>query len=259
MIKRELYLKGIFLLLFLSYGQLILAQIVNIENKRTALADTVGWFGQLDLGFQIVKNKQTVMTIRGSNRVDFLHHRHSAFSLTDYNFVKAGESEFVNQGFQHFRYNYKFNEKWTGEWFTQAQYNERIRIKLRALLGIGGRFQLVEKENAKAYTGLAYMYEYEEISDTSIIHRNHRLSTYFSFNLKIRDYLTLSNTSYYQPLVNDFSNFRLTTATQLDIKITKQLSLKSKFNLTYDSRLHEEVSDIPATIYSLTNGLSWYF
>lgn len=251
--------KFFWLLAFTFLFQLLNAQIVNIEDKRVFRTDTVGWFGQLDFGLNLVKNKTTVTTIKGSGRLDFLHHKHSAFSLTDYSFVRAGQEQFVNQGFQHLRYNYALSEHSVVEAFIQAQYNERIRIKLRTLSGTGWRYQLARKEREKAFLGIAYMYEYEAIADTTIIHRNHRLSSYLSFNWQVSPFFTISNTSYYQPVITDFDNYRINTATHIQLNLTERLLLKSSFSLTYDSKLSEEVVGIPATIFNFINGLSWRF
>lgn len=259
MTTKQVLIKFILFFALLFSKQLLFAQIVNIEDKRNFIADTTGWFGQVDLSLSLVKNSKLVTTMKGGARIDFVHYRHSAFSLTNYSFVKAGEESFVNQGFQHFRYNYRFNSKLRGELFTQAQYNERIRIQLRALVGTGARFELLEEKNGKAYFGLSYMYEYEDIADTTIIHRNHRMSSYLSFNLSPNSKFTLSNTTYFQPVIQDFSNFRFTTATNLLIHVTKRLSLKSSFSLTYDSQLSKEISNIPETIYLFLNGLNWQF
>lgn len=259
MTAQQVFIKVITFSIFLFLGKSLSAQIVNIEDKRVFITDTTGWFGQVDLSFNLVKNAKLVTTMKGGARIDFVTGKHSAFSLTNYSFVKAGGEQFVNQGFQHFRYNYQLSKRSIGEFFTQVQYNERIRIRLRALFGTGLRFQFLEQKNKNAYAGLAYMYEYEDIADTTIIHRKHRMSSYLSFNFKTNSKISLSNTSYFQPVINDFSNFRLTTATSLLLQITERLFVKSSFSLTYDSQLSKEVSDIPETIYSFLNGLTWQF
>ena len=58
------------------------AQIVNIENKRSSLADTSGFFGHLLLGANFVKNTKSITTISGDVRIEFLHQK-SRFSFLD--------------------------------------------------------------------------------------------------------------------------------------------------------------------------------
>jgi putative salt-induced outer membrane protein YdiY len=118
---------------------------------------------------------------------------------------------------------------------------------------------LADNDKSKAFWGVAYMWEYNEIKDTNIIHRDHRLSTYLSFNWQPVDNLTLSGTSYYQPVLPDFGNARLSSLTTVQIKITDKLSFKTTFQITYDGQLKKDAPDVPATTYSLINGLRWDF
>lgn len=235
------------------------AQIVNIEDKRTHRKDTSGIFGNVDLGANLVENGKTILTLAGGIKLELLRNKNLFLSLTNFNLVKVEENDFVNNGFQHFRYNYNFNNRLTYEAFLQGQYNERIRIQFRGLAGTGMRFQFVKKEKQKAFIGTAYMFEYEDIRDTSITHRNHRMSNYFSFNLKPFSTLTLSGTTYYQPLLSNFNDVRLSSQTAVQVQITTKLSLRIAFSLTYDSRLKQDAPDAPNTIYSLVNGLRWKF
>jgi hypothetical protein len=67
--------------------------------------------------------------------------------LNDINFVKAGPTNFVNAGFQHFRYNYKVKNRLTWEAFIQSQYNPILRLDLRLLAGTGPRLKIVKNKN----------------------------------------------------------------------------------------------------------------
>ena len=235
------------------------SQIVNVENKRTHQSDTSGVFGNVDLGVNLVENGSTILTLRGGAQVEWLKGKNLWLSSSNFNLVKVQEESFVNNGFQHFRYNYNFNQRWTYEAFTQAQFNEKTRIKLRALVGTGARLTIADTDKSKAFWGVAYMFEYNEISDTNIINRDNRLSTYLSFNWQPVENLTFSGTSYYQPILPDFNKARLSSLTTVQIKITDKLSFKTTFQITYDGQLREDAPDVPATTYSLINGLRWDF
>lgn len=245
--------------LFLMICANVSAQIVNVENKRKALQDTSGVFGNLNFGFNLVENGSTIFTFKGGAQVDWKNGKNLWLSSTNFNLVRVQGSDFVNNGFQHLRYNYELSKRWTYEAFGQAQYNERTRMKLRALLGTGGRLLLADKEHAKAYFGTAYMLEYNEIADTNIIHRDQRLSTYLSFVWQPVSNLTFSGTSYFQPLLTDFKNARLSSLTTMELKITNKLAFKTTFQITYDGQLKEDSPGVPSTIYSLVNGLRWDF
>ena len=108
--------------------------------------------------------------------------------------------------------------------------------------------------------GLSYMYEYDEEffkeTDLTIYHRDHRLSSYFSFVTKPSGNFKLSGTTYFQPLLNDWSDIRLSSQAALLFNITKHLHFSTAFNIVYDSRVPEGVVH---TFYSLKNGFRWEF
>lgn len=242
------------LLLFLSAS--VSAQIVNIEDKRAVREDSVAWYGQLNLGFNLVENGNSIINFNGGANLERISKKHWFLALTNFNFVQVEKEDFVNDGFLHFRYNYKLSPRFTYEAFTQAQYNEKLNLRLRWLLGTGLRLTLIKKEKHNAYLGMSYMFEYNEETNPEMEFRDNRLSTYASFSISIYENAKLSSTTYYQPIFNDFSDLRLSSQTTLTMKFTQKLLFTTTFNITYDSRVPEEVEN---TIYSLRNGIRWNF
>jgi len=236
------------------------SQIVNIEKQRSSTSDSILWTGHINLGFNLVENNKTIITVNGDMRHDFSKNRHLFLSISKYNLGKVDNEDFLNDGFQHFRYNYSLNKWMTWEAFTQIQYNERINLKMRWLLGSGPRFTLVEEDRYQLFLGTLYMYEYgretEGESTETVVHRDHRMSNYISISLQPVDNLEFHNTSYFQPLISDFSDLRLSSESNLLIKITERLRFSSVFSIVYDSRSPEGV---PSTIYRFSNGVRWEF
>ena len=238
----------------------LLAQIVNIEDKRAAPLDSVGWKGQFDAGINLVENGRQVLTMNGRLTLQYQRYRHTWLSFSDYALVRAAGQDLVDQGFQHLRYNYELSERWTYEAFAQIQYNERLLIGLRQLLGTGLRLQVLQTEADRGlHVGLAYMYEYDEVAERTIFHRDHRLSSYVSFRVKPTPTLQLAGTSYYQPLLSDFGTYRVSTRNQATLTITERLSFTTTFELTYDARLREDAPTVPAVVYKWVNGLRYQF
>ncbi|MFK7936808.1 MAG: DUF481 domain-containing protein [Saprospiraceae bacterium] len=236
------------------------SQIVNIETKRKQLnIDTTGWFGNFNLGFNLNKNTSTVLSFSGNAQIDYLQGRNRWISLSNYQVIQADGTSFINSGFQHLRWNRPLRERMTMEAFGQIQYNEKLQLQLRGLLGTGVRFEILKQKQGSIYLGVAYMYQYEAIRDTSLIYRDHRLSNYLAANYEFKNGMVLSNTTYFQPLLTDLSTVRIASQTSLSIKITERLALNSRFNLQVDSRLNEVTEGVPTTTYSFINGLSWTF
>jgi hypothetical protein len=249
-----LKLANLFFICLISFQ--LQAQIVNIEAKRVNLSDTTAVYGQLNLGFNLVENGNSIISINGGANIEFVKKKHWFLILTNYNFFQAGKEGFVNDGFLHFRYNYQLNKYLTYESFTQAQYNEKLNLRLRWLLGTGLRLTLLKKEKQDAHLGLSYMYEYNEENDPEREFRDHRMSSYLSFSFKVFPNAKISNTTYYQPVLNEFTDLRLSSQTALLINFTSKLLFTSTFNITYDSRVPGEVEN---TFYSFRNGIRWKF
>jgi len=237
-----------------------IAQIVNIEVKRKLInTDTTGWFGSADLGFNLNENGKTILTLTANATVEYLNGKNRWLALTNYQVIRANQEDFVNRGFQHIRYNRNWTDKVTWEAFGQVQYDERLTLRFRGLLGTGPRFELLEGEKASLYFGTLYMFQYEELNESSIIHRDHRLSNYLSYRLDLSNNFSITGTSYYQPLLTNPKIVRLSSQTTLLFNITKKLSFKSAFNISIDNRLSEEIEGVPIAIYSFMNGLKWVF
>jgi hypothetical protein len=96
------------------------AQVVNIENKRF-LNDTNDWIGNTDFNFNVFNNTQQVLQFSNTIRVQYQKNRSRFIILNDANFIKAGQTNFANSGFQHLRYNYKLFKRLTVESFIQTK------------------------------------------------------------------------------------------------------------------------------------------
>ena len=248
----------LFCLICLLFSQALISQIVNIEDKRTQL-DTQKWQGQFNVNSKFTQNAKSVFAVSSLLRVDKTGVKDKWLFLANYNFVRAGQENFIDDGFMHIRYGKDFKPRWQWEVFGQIQYNERLQITLRGLLGTGARIQLLEKEKTSITTGLLYMYEYNELDAEIGTRRDHRISSYLTIRFKPKENFSFSSTSYYQPLLNNFGQSRLSTINTLVVKATKHLSFTSSFSLTYDAQLSKDVEGVPPTTYQWQNGVRLVF
>jgi len=230
-------------------------QVMNIEQERIS-TDTTGWAGTAQVSFQYFKNKAEVWNAGGHLHLQYKTKKSLFLALSDYVLSKSAGDDFANAGIQHLRYNYKINDWFTAEAFTQAQYNKLLNVDFRWLLGAGPRFKVVKTKPFRMYAAALYMYEYEELADTSLIHRDHRLSSYVSLTLKLRKNLTLLNTTYFQPKFTDFSDFRLSSQTDMKIAISKHFAFKLSYVYFFDAAPAENV---PNETHALQNSLSFEF
>lgn len=242
----------VFLGFLLPYTE---AQIINMESKRIA-TDTTGFSGSMGLALSASRFTQSYIAAEVKGHIQWKTNRNLYLLVGNFQIVNAGGESFNNSGFGHFRYNRKFSDVIRGEFFTQIQYNSVTKITRRILNGIGFRLKLSPYENAKVYWGLAFMNEYEELSDPEITNKDNRLSTYFTFTLAPVKTISMRNTTYVQPNLEDFKDYRLANSTSINFGITQNLKFTTVFSFLYDSR---PPIDVPTINYQVKNGLNYTF
>lgn len=241
------------ILLFLIQVK-ITSQVINIESKRF-LKDTNGLIGKADLNFNINQNIKQVMYLGINIHSQYVHNQHRIMAIGDLAFINAGTKDFVNSGYQHFRYNYKFSKFLTWETFVQAQYNRILLLDRRYLTGTGPRFKLIKQSNFRVYTAVLYMYEFQSQNNDSIQGFHNRISAYLTMSLSFNK-VEFSSTTFYQPNLANFNDHRIANDSSFEIIITNHFNFKVGFNLLYDTK---QPIGIPALTYVLKNGLSYKF
>jgi len=224
------------------------SQIVNIEDKRSTFTDSIGWYETGDLSGQWKKNKNEIFNANAGFQIEFQYKKRILLSISKINFAKVDKKNYINEGFQHLRYTRLINKILGYEAFGQAQYNEQLSLKLRILFGTGMRFRICQGKS-KCNFGLSLMYEYDEESTEDITHKDFRLSSYFSAAIPITEKVKFFSTSYYQPLVNNFNDFRLSSQSKLVMAITKKISATITFSILYDSRAPEDSPELSEDLY----------
>ena len=242
------------IILLLVFTTSSYSQIVNIESKRIR-DKKEGWLGEAGISFRLLKEVNTIYALDAFAELEWKKDRSLFLFLSDYSLIKAGGEKFDNKGFQHIRYNYKMGPVLRWEAFTQAQFNQVRDIKLRALFGTGPRFKIYDSDKFRLYVASLYMYEYEALESTPTISRTHRISSYLSLTVDIGK-LLLSSTTYYQPAITDFKDYRIATQAELEFEIFEELSFITKYRLSYDVF---PAPGIPTTSYGLSNGLKLKF
>lgn len=140
--------------------------------------------------------------------------------------------------------------------FYQVQLNKLLKIESRSLFGFGPRVKLIDSKKARLYLSTIFMFENEKISDGKI-NKDLRSSSYCSFTIEPTTHFIIRNTFYYQPLYNDFTDFRISNDAQLVFKVIKHVSFSINYHLLHDSNPAEIA--IGKTNFSFTNGLQFHF
>ena len=234
-----------------SYGQ-----IVNIENQRLGIKKN-GWSGTDDFTFNFTKNTKEIWQIGNILRLNYKQDKHSLLMLSEINFVKAGQSDFVNNGFEHLRYNYELTDsgRFVFEAFRQTQYSKVQNIRIRSLYGTGFRVVVLNQDSAQVSLGVLPMAEFEDLTDGTN-NKHIRLSSYLAFDFQFNKNIGVNSITYYQPDIIYWNDFRIANTTSFRFKINSYLSWRVIFNLNYDEFPSQS---IPQGIWSLRNAVRFKF
>lgn len=243
----------------ISFGCLhISAQIVNIENFRVH-TDTTGWAGYIKLGISASKEVNEVLNILSDAQLQYKNKNDLYLLRGNTNFSKSGGTTFSENTFIHFRYNRKFNNWVRWEAFTQWQHNKITGIKNRFLVGSGPRIKILQSKIFYLYAGLALMYENEDEIQPDQTIKNYSLarsSNYLSFSLQITPTFKITHTSYYQPLLDNFIDYRLFSQSSLNFDITKKFGFECAYRYLHDNY---PAPGIPTNTYFIENLIRFKF
>lgn len=248
--------KRFLLLFFCLLSFQAISQILNVESLRK-VTDTTGFSGSIGVDFSLKRDVNKFIQLGSDALIQYKMNKHLVLWKNELNFKNVDGNRFQNSGVTHLRYNYRFHSQIAMEVFVQAQYNKVNKINFRGLLGVGPRFKLSKSEDYKIYLGTHLMYEQEELSDEiTPIRREFRNSTYLSFSFYPSSLATFVSTTYYQPKLRNFKDYRISSETSAVVNIFAKFSLKTTLMFIYD---HYPAEGVPKSQYELKTGVVYVF
>ena len=232
------------------------SQIINVESARMQ-SDTVGWMGSFGAAFSITKNTSQIFGAYADAHIQYTTSNDQGIwmILGNLNFLKVAKSRFVSDGMAHLRYNKKVNEWLRWEFFGQFQNNDITQIDSRILAGTGPRFKLMKLPTFRLYAAILFMYEREKEATIPIVrHSDVRNSSYISFTWLPKDYLEMISTTYFQPRLSQFNDFRILNQISFKVKATPHFSLSVKWNYLHDKA---PAGTAPKTVYNFATGFTY--
>jgi len=146
----------------------------------------------------------------------------------------------TNNLYAHLRYIRNLRGKWLAyELFTQLEEDEFKDIKERFLLGANYRVKLLRTKGGWGglFVGLGAMFEY--IGYTTSVdpaERNLRFNSYLSYSLTFNTDSRFVLNGYYQPKLDEFSDYLVTFSGGLEVHVYKQLFIGITSSYTHDSK-----------------------
>jgi len=239
------------MLTFVSNGQLI----VNIENSRIQ-SDTTGWKGDVSTSFSLTHNVQQIINFNATVHLQYKSAKDLYLLLANFNYLRGNHQELSNNMFYHLRYNRQLSKIVRWEAFTQWQQNNITNIDLRSLFGTGPRFKVHESAKFKWFAASLAMYEHEVDKNPREVHNDIRSDNYVTFTSTPSPTVSITSTTFYQPLFSRFSDYRILNQISFTLKATKHFAITTSWDFSYDSH---PAFGTPNVNYVITNGFNYIF
>lgn len=227
----------------------LFSQVVNVENRRQS--DSQGLSGTIEFSFDYNDSEQINWEFNNTSHLQWDNNSWSFLLLNEINLDRAGEVDFENDGFQHIRISYHLNKTYSHESFIQNQFDPVRKIDNRKLFGSGMRIRLSESN----YLGVSSFYEIENLTNNNI-NKDIRLGSYLQLDYNISENIHLLSTTYYQPNMKKFKDFKTSSQTQLNFEFKKGFSFINSIEMIYDSC---PAIGVKTFSYSFQNGVQYNF
>lgn len=230
------------------------SQVLNVERVR-ADADTTGWTGEVGTDFSLSKYNDRVIKVGTQANMAYFSRLHGYLLLSNLDLVDVDGNSLVSNGYIHLRSTLLRKHRLSPEFFLQYQYNNNLGLQNRALAGTGVRYTFLSRPTLGGHISTGLMFEYEEwgLPEDQTVEKNLIKST---SNLVVRGQInpqtSLTMIGYYQARPDQFFKPRATSENQLNIKISRTMTFRVSFTMTYDV---DPVIDIPNLTYELKNGI----
>jgi putative salt-induced outer membrane protein YdiY len=248
-------------ILFFSFYSLNAAAIVNMEEMRVG-PPKAGFSGNLDLSVNGAHGNTDKQEAGLGSRLQWQYEQSTDFIVLSYDYAESSNVRNTNKSFAHGRHVVQFQPKYAWEAFVQVEKNEFARLSFRGLLGAGLRFTLAQTaERVGLYLGAGAFWSRETLDKKPGLTDDgtesfSRANFYLVYKHKINSHLSVVSTTYYQPRLDNGSDFRALEQAGLVVKLTDSLNLKLSLDIAHDSRPPQTIDK---TDTSYNTSLSYQF
>ncbi len=235
--------------------------IVNIEEMR-GKPQQDGWRGNVSLSVSGDSGNTDKAGASTGGQLYWQRDRITRLIAASYSYGENSRTRDTNKGFIHLRHITQQTPDMALEIFTQATRNEFSRLSLRTLVGAGTRLTLHEKKSTgSAYLGIGAFYLSETLEKRAGLsddgtEKFWRANLYLALRYRFNDHTRIASTTYYQPALNNGSDYRILEEGNLKVKLSDALDLKLSIEITHDS---EPPQSIENTDISYKTGIEYQF
>ena len=223
--------------------------IINIEPP--VIGEKEGLSGEVEFNARYNSGNTDSLSIGLAGKGEYNEKEWLVYLIASYTYEESNDLKEKNYGHAHLRYIHAIADTaYDYELFLQAEFDEFQAINERNLAGANIRKKL-NLPFDKFYVGLGLLYSYmEPNSSIDPIYKRVRMNSYISFLKKINENFSIAYLGYYQPNVEDFSDFRTSQTLQFNTSITNNVILGFDINHAYNATPYQgiEKSDVRSTL-----------
>ena len=224
-----------------------------ISLDPPVIGEKEGLNAEVSLGAKYNSGNSDTVSLGISGKGEYSKEEWLLYLIAAYSYGESNGDKDTNDGIFHLRYIHAIADTpYDYEIYAQTEFNEFQDVKERSLGGAGIRRKM-DLPFDKFYVGLGLFYSYMEpdtITPIDPIYRRIKMDSYISFLKKINENFSITYLGYYQPNVEDFSDFRIFQILQLTTSLTEHMALSFDILHKYNSTPYHEIekNDIRSTI-----------
>lgn len=218
------------------------AQIVNVQGQLAKPPEEDGVHGQIEAKADWREGNIKLLDVSGTATLIVKRGPLLALALARGGYGRAGENVFNRRTLEHVRLRYTLDCRWRWEVFGQHEYDRFRRLFTRVLAGTGPALQVLSTSKAGLLAGATYMFELEQLDqrmgaadagDRTVFHRG---SFYLTGTQNFGENVSVAETIYVQPRLDDPGDVRVLVELSVTSKLTKRLALGNALIYAYDRR-----------------------
>jgi hypothetical protein len=216
------------------------AQIVNVQGALAKAPSEDGVTGQVEVKLNWREGNSPLFDIGGAGTLLVRRGPVLGLVLARGEYGTSRGLTLIRKFFEHARVRVELDRRWRWELFGQHEYDQFRRLALRALAGTGPVLQLVDRKPVAVLVGASYILEHERLDtragaiDGGRRSLAHRASLYVTGRESIGTGVTIVETVYAQPRLDEPDDVRLLGELAVIARLTARVSLKDSLTVAYD-------------------------
>jgi len=216
------------------------AQIVNVQGQLAKAPETDGVTGQVELKLDWRQGNTSVFDIGASGAVIARHGRVVARAHAPGGDGACRARTVTRKSIEPQRARYTIDCRWRWEVLVQHEYDAFRRLSVRGVAGTGPALQIVQQKSVAILAGAAYLFEIERLDtrpgtiDAGVRSVAHRSSLYVTGIERVGEQVSILETVYVQPRLDDLQDVRLLGELALTSKLATHVALTNSLTVAYD-------------------------